>query len=194
MYIPIIFAFHKYDPDLESYAEVNKNVNSLSNAFKGKLPKFNVTFQQTSIYDIISIVRLISSGLSKLDEDFLELSKIFEGFLKKAKCLSLKLFDENGIIVTEANSKPLSMIKYNNILKITRENLILLKKAQEDSTKFGFDSHISGKELLSYIFKVRIKDALFYISAILEEKISEEFLDQVSPFLEKITGVLERII
>ena len=194
LYIPIIIAFHKYDPDLESHADVNKNVSFLTNAIKGKYPMFNVTFQQTSIYDIVSIVQLISSGLSNFDRGFLELSMIFEVFLKEVECSSLKLFDANGIIVTEANPEPLSMMQYNNLLKNTRENLILLKKTQEDSKKFSFDSHISGKDLLNYIFKMKVKDPLFYVSAIIKKQDSDEFVNQVSPFLEKITGILEKLL
>ena len=57
MAVPIIITFHKYDPELKADEEILANIEKLREKILNKYPDFNILFQQSSIYDIISIVR-----------------------------------------------------------------------------------------------------------------------------------------
>ena len=73
MDVPLIITFHKYDPDLRGNTEILQNIDELRGILLEKYSNFKILFQQTSIYDIISIVQLVSYGLSVFDDKFFEL-------------------------------------------------------------------------------------------------------------------------
>jgi len=99
MDVPLIITFHKYDPDLRGNTEILQNIDELRGILLEKYSNFKILFQQTSIYDIISIVQLVSYGLSVFDEKFFELSELLERYLEEFKSQALIVFDRNGIII-----------------------------------------------------------------------------------------------
>ena len=87
--IPLIIAFHKYDPEIRTNEIILKDVEALRSSIKTKYPTFKILYQLTSIFDIISIVQLISYGLSIFDTKLFELSELLEHYLEELKCKSL---------------------------------------------------------------------------------------------------------
>ncbi|MHA2089113.1 MAG: ADP-ribosylation factor-like protein [Promethearchaeota archaeon] len=83
MDIPLIITFHKFDPDLRGNTEILQNIDKLRKRLLDKYSSFKILFQQTSIYDIISIVQLVSYGLSVFDDKFFELSELLESYLEE---------------------------------------------------------------------------------------------------------------
>ncbi|MFX1310284.1 MAG: ADP-ribosylation factor-like protein, partial [Promethearchaeota archaeon] len=101
MDVPIIITFHKYDPELKADEEILANIGKLREKLLDKYPDFNILFQQSSIYDIISIIQLVSYGLSVFDKKFFELSELVEYYLEILNTQALIVFDRNGIIISE---------------------------------------------------------------------------------------------
>jgi len=101
MEVPIIITFHKYDPELKANEEILANIKKLREKILNEYSDFNILFQQSSIYDIISIVQLVSYGLSVFDKKFFELSELLEYYIEIFNNQALIVFDRNGIIVSE---------------------------------------------------------------------------------------------
>ena len=101
MDVPIIITFHKYDPELKADEEILANIEKLREKILNEYPDINILFQQSSIYDIISIVQLVSYGLSVFDKKFFELSELLEYYLEIFNSQALIVFDRNGIIISE---------------------------------------------------------------------------------------------
>ncbi|MFX1312129.1 MAG: ADP-ribosylation factor-like protein, partial [Promethearchaeota archaeon] len=101
MVVPLIITFHKFDPDLKADEKILTNIEKLREIILNAYPDFNILFQQSSIYDIISIIQLVSYGLSVFDKKFFELSELLEDYLEIFNSQALIIFDNNGIIISE---------------------------------------------------------------------------------------------
>jgi small GTP-binding protein len=195
MDIPIIVSFHKYDPDLRTIDEIHDSINDLREFITEKYSTFKILFQQTSIYDIISIIHLISYGLSIFDEKFFELSLLVEDYLvNKLDSTSLILFDQNGIIISEFYRELIDPEIYIELLESIKEHLFLLKRMQEEDYDSNYNFFDLENKLLSYLHKINIRNNPYYISIVLEEKYKEKLLDKFSDLMEDISKILEAIL
>jgi small GTP-binding protein len=192
--IPLIITFHKFDPGLKDVEKVILDVNYLRETIIEKYPNFKILFQQTSIYDIISIVQLISYGLSIFDAKFFELSELLERYLEEFNCKSLIIFDKNGIIISEFYSSIIEPEIYIEFLESIKEHLFLLKRMQEESYEAQSNFSLMGNELLSYLHKLEIGNHSFFTSVIIQEEYKEALLDKFSDFLEDVRVILEPLI
>lgn len=192
--VPLIIALHKYDPEIRGEEEVNNNVESLKDTISQKYPDFKILFQLTSIYDIISIVQLISYGLSIFDEKFFDLSELLEAHIEALDCSSLILFDENGIIVSEFYSEIISPEIYVKLIESIKDHLYLLKRMQEENYKESHNLINIEEGILSYLHRITIADTIFYISIIIQEEKKERLLDKFAEFNNNLSEVLLKII
>ncbi len=192
---PIIVSFHKYDPELRGIEEINNNIGELREIIIEKYPTFKILFQQTSIYDIISIVQLISYGLSIFDEKFFELSLLLEDYLvNKFNCNSLILFDINGIIISEFYKDSINSEIYIELLDTIKEHLFLLKRMQEEDFKLDYNIFSIGNKLISYLHKIKFQQESYYISVIIDENLQENLLEKFPDFIEDVTKILINLI
>ena len=136
-------------------------------------PSFRILFQQSSIYDIISIAQLISYGLSVFDAKFFDLSELLEKYLKEFESESLILFDKNGIIISEYYKDLIEPEIYIELIESIKEHMFLIKRVQEES--YQKDSAFSsiGNELLSYLHRVEINNESIFVSVVIKEKLKE---------------------
>jgi small GTP-binding protein len=192
--IPVIMAFHKYDPDIRSNENLLNDIDALRNLISTKYPTFKILYQLTSIYDVMSIVQMISYGLSVFDEKFFELSELLEQYLEKFNSKSLIIFDKNGIILSEFYNNSIGPEIYTEFLEGIKEHLILLKRIQEESYEENSNFRLIGNELLSYLHKIEIYNYSFFISVILHENNKKDFLEKFSDFLVNVSTVLESLI
>lgn len=192
--IPLIITFHKFDPGLKDVEKVILDVNSLRDTIISKYPMFKILFQQTSIYDIISIVQLISYGLSVFDEKFFDLSELLEQYLEAFNCKSLIIFDKNGIIISEFYSSVIEPKIYVEFLESIKEHLFLLKRMQEESYETDSNFCEMGNELLSYLHKLEIGDQSFFTSVIIQDRYKDAFLEKFSDFLIDVSNILEPLV
>ncbi|MCJ7650453.1 MAG: hypothetical protein MUP85_17730, partial [Candidatus Lokiarchaeota archaeon] len=153
-----------------------------------------ILFQQTSIFDIISIVQLISYGLSIFDDKFFDLSELLETYLKEFNCSSLIVFDKNGIIISEYYSEFLEPDIYIELIESIKEHLFLLKRMLEESYEADYNFSNVGENLLSYLHKINIAETSLFISVIIKETRKEEFLEKFSDFLKEIEMILKPLL
>ncbi len=190
--VPVIITFHKFDPDVRDDDNLINNINDLRDLLLDKYPTFKILFQQTSIYDIISIVQLISYGLSIFDEKFFELSELLEEYLIKFGCVSLILFDRNGIIISEFYGDNITPTIYIELLENIKEHMFLLKRMQEENaevTIYSMETH-----LLSYLHKFQVKNEVLYLSVLIEEGLKEKLMEIFADFMDDLTSIIDSIL
>ncbi len=188
--IPLIISFHKYDPEIRAKEKTISIINELKERISEKYPSFKILFQLTSIYDIISIVQLISYGLSIFDDKFYDLSELLENYLNEFNCTSLIVFDKNGIIISEYYSELVEPEIYIELIESIKDHLFLLKRMLEESYETDYNFSNVGKNLLSYLHRIEIADNSLFISVIIKESLKEEFLEKFSDFLNELKKLL----
>ncbi|MBN1800911.1 MAG: hypothetical protein JW891_05350 [Candidatus Lokiarchaeota archaeon] len=194
MDVPLIISFHKFDPELRGKEDINARIVELRETIYGKYPTVKILFQQTSIYDIISIVQLISYALSVFDPKFFELSHLLETYLEEFKCSSLILFDENGIIVSEFYSEEIDPDSYIVLLESIKEHLYLLKRMQEEKYDSDYNFTTIENNILSYLHKITVDKNNFYISVLIKEEYKETLLENFSDFIDEIEKVMNQLV
>ncbi len=195
MKVPIIVTFHKYDPTVRKYEEINQDVYKLTDLIKEKhASSFSLVFQQTSIYDIISIVQLISYGLSTFNNNFLELSVLIKKFLLDFDCTSLVLFDERGIIISEFYDAGLNPKNYLELLSTIKDHLFILRRIEEESYMNYYNFVNEQNNLISYLHQVKCKDQKFFLSLVLKEKSKERILDNLPDLIDQCLKVLNGLL
>ena len=193
MEVPIIITFHKFDPELKADEEILANIEKLRNKILNEYPDFNILFQQSSIYDIISIVQLVSYGLSVFDKKFFELSELLEYYLGIFNGQALLVFDRNGIIISEYYND-IEPDVYVSLLESMKEHLFLLKRMDEEKIEGNFGFTSTEGILFSYLLRKKIKDELFFVSAVLKDDQKEIFFEKFPDFLDDLTKILEQLI
>lgn len=194
MDIPLIISFHKFDPDKRGDEDINNRINKLRETIFGKYPSFKILFQQTSIFDIISIIQLISYALSVFDDKFFDLSHLLESYLIKFNCSSLIVFDENGIIISEFYAEDIGPDSYIVLLESIKEHLYLLKRMQEEKYESDYNFTTIENSLLSYLHKIEIGGEPFYISVLVQEEEKERLLHNFSDFVSDISEIMNTLL
>lgn len=193
MQVPVIVTFHKFDPELKTDEEILANIDKLRERILNEYSDFNILFQQSSIYDIISIVQLVSYGLSVFDKKFFELSELLEYYLEIFNGQALIVFDRNGIIISEYYDDINPEI-YVELLESIKEHLFLLKRIEEEKIEGNFDFTSTEGILFSYLLRKKIKNDMFFISAVLKDEKKELFFEKFPHFLDELITILEQLI
>ena len=194
MDVPLIISFHKFDPEFIGNEQMIEQIEALRKHILKLYPSFKILFQQTSIYDIISIVQLISYGLSVFDEKFFDLSELLEKHLKEFDSESLILFDKNGIIVSEYYRDIVEPEIYVELIESIKEHLFLLKRMQEESYETDYAFSSIGDELLSYLHRIKINNESIFVSVVIKEKLKELLLEKFSEFMLELIELIEPLI
>lgn len=194
MDVPLIISFHKFDPEFRGNDEMVDQIEELRENIMKKNPSFKILFQQTSIYDIISIVQLISYGFSVFDEKFFEISELLEKYIKEFDSKSLIVFDKNGIIISEFYNDIIEPEIYIELLESIKEHLFLLKRMQEESYEADSTFSTIGNELISYLHRIKLKEESLFVSVVMKEKLKEKFLEKVSDFISDLTELLKPLL
>ena len=194
MDVPLIITFHKYDPDLRGDEKILEDIDDLRSKLLDKYSNFKILFQQTSIFDIISIVQLVSYGLSVFDDKFFELSELLENYIEEFESQALLVFDRNGIIISEYYSD-IEPEVYIELLESIKEHLFLLKRMEEE-TSYEYDHDLDNVDhvLFSYLHRLKLGSELFFISAVTKKERKEKLLTLFPEFLEDLTQILKELI
>ncbi len=194
MDVPLIISFHKFDPELSGNEGLIEEIESLREHLLKKYPSFKILFQQTSIYDIISIIQLISYGLSVFDEKFFALSELLEKYLLQFKSESLILFDKNGIILSEYYKDIIEPEIYVELVESIKEHLFLLKRMQEESYETDYALSSIGDELISYLHRIELEDESLFVSVVIKEMLKEPLLEKFSDFMSELIEILKPLL
>lgn len=192
MDVPVIVTFHKFDPDLRIDDKLINWVMELKQKIADDFPDLKILFQQTSIYDIISIVQLVSYGLSLFDEKFFELSELLEKYIGILNCLSLILFDKNGIIISEFYSDNINSDLYIEFLVDVREHLFLLKRMEEENTLMNDLTDMEGN-IISYLHRIEVGNENFFISSLFDRDSKDKFEEEFVNLKDATIAILKEI-
>ena len=187
--VPLIVAFHKFDPEFKDDPEITKNVRKLSDKILN-LKQLKMLFLQTSVYNIYSIIHLFSSALSIFNDNHLKLKDLCKNYLDDFNGKSLILFDQNGFIISEYYTDSLDHNIYLELLNSTTEHIILLKKIQEDQAKFNYNFTPISDHSVAYLHKIKFENEIYYVSVLIDEVKKEKLQNQISDFLNELNGVL----
>ncbi len=193
MDIPLIVSFHKLDPQIQNEDKFMTRIEELREKIASSFPKFKILYQQTSIYDIISIVQLVSYALSIFDERFFDLSEIMENYIGILNCLSLILFDQNGIIISEFYNEDIYPAIYVEFLEDIREHIFLLKRMEEENTLINDLTDMEGN-IISYLHRIEIADINFFISSLLDKDSKTRFEGEFVNLKDKIVTILKELM
>ena len=194
MAVPLIITFHKFDPEFTGNEQMIEQIEDLRENILKLYPSFKILFQQTSIYDIISIVQLISYGLSVFSDKFFDLSELLEKNLKEFDSESLILFDKNGIIISEYYREIIGPEIYVELIESLKEHLFLLKRMQEESYETDYAFSSIGDELLSYLHRIEINKESIFVSVVIKDKLKELFLEKFSEFTLELIKIIKPLI
>jgi small GTP-binding protein len=194
MDVPLIISFHKFDPEFSANEDMIENVESLREHLLRKYPSFKILFQQTSIYDVISIIQLVSYGLSVFDEKFFDLSELLEKYLVQFESESLILFDKNGIILSEYYNDIIEPEIYIELIESIKEHLYLLKRMQEESYETDYALSSIGDELISYLHRIELENESLFVSVVIKEKLKEQLLERFSDFMSELIEILKPLL
>jgi hypothetical protein len=194
MDVPLIISFHKFDPEFYANEGMLKEIESLREHLLKKYPSFKILFQQTSIYDVISIIQLISYGLSVFDEKFFDLSELLENYLRQFSSESLILFDKNGIILSEYYKDIIEPELYIELIESIKEHLFLLKRMQEESYETDYALSSIGDELISYLHRIELASESLFVSVIIKEKLKDALLEKFSDFMTDLKQILKPLL
>ena len=194
MDVPLIISFHKFDPEFIRNEQMVEQIEALRKHILKLYPSLRILFQQTSIYDILSIVRLISNGLSVFDEKFFEMSELIEKSLKEFDSESLIIFDKNGIIISEYYKEIVEPEIYVEFIESLKEHLFLLKRMQEESYETDYVFSSIGDELLSYLHRIVLEGESLFVSVVLKETLKESLLEKFSEFMDKLIEIIKPLI
>ncbi|MFO8018443.1 MAG: ADP-ribosylation factor-like protein [Promethearchaeia archaeon] len=195
MDIPVIVTFHKMDPEIRNNQKLLHNMEELQQKISERYSSFQLLFQSSSIFDIISIIQLISYGLSVFDKKFFELSELLEVYtLDEFECQSLILFDKNGIIVSEFYSQRIEPEIYVELLESIKEHLYLLKRMKEEEVETDFNFFMMEDNLVSYLHRITVNDHPFYVSVLLEKQLQDNLTETFPDFLEELTVILKDLV
>jgi len=194
MDVPLIISFHKFDPEFIGNKQMVEQIEALRKHILKLYPSFRILFQQTSIYDIISIVQLISYGLSVFNEKFFNLSALLEKYLTQFESKSLILFDKNGIILNEYYKDFIEPEIYLELIESIKEHLFLLKRMQEESHETDYSFSSIGDELISYLHRIVVEEESLFVSVVIKEKLKELLLEKFSGFISELIDILKPLI
>jgi len=194
MDVPLIISFHKFDPEFIGNEQMVEQIEVLRKHILKLYPSFRILFQQTSIYDIISIIQLISYGLSVFDEKFFDLSELLEKYLKEFDSESLILFDKNGIIISEYYREIIEPEIYVELIESIKEHLFLLKRMQDESYETDYAFSSIGDELLSYLHRIEVNKESIFVSVVIKEKLKGLLLEKFSEFMLEVIDLIKPLI
>ncbi|MHA1194446.1 MAG: hypothetical protein ACTSP9_19550, partial [Promethearchaeota archaeon] len=123
-----------------------------------------------------------------------DLSELLETYLKEFNCSSLIVFDKNGIIISEFYSEFVEPDIYIELIESIKDHLFLLKRMLEESYEADYNFSNIGKNLLSYLHRLKIAENSLFISVIIKETLKEEFLEKFTDFLNEITTLLRPLL
>jgi GTPase SAR1 family protein len=200
----ILICFSKMDYD-QVFAERPEYLVNLINARKQILSTytaFKFEFYSTSIYNIYSIVRMISKGLTMNVSGYPDIQSVVEDLARSYEFNQVLLFDNTGLIIGECqyNIQVENREVYNpsNLDSIISANLAYFRKVEEnEDPTFQFFEHHEGEYVnFGYRFFLSDKDAdnaSYYVSIISHESNAKMFDWNAPELVDKLRVLLENM-
>ena len=200
---PIIFILSKADPDIVNSKELKENIKHISIKLKQLSSNEEPEIYTTSIFQLFTILRAFSSGISKLspNRDLIELnlSRLSE---KTNSYLSL-LLSMDGLVLADhytPRAKEISKIseamEMVNVFEITAPQFAMLFKifSKYKAVKQG-EAIFKVAKAVIFFKRIQITDGDMYLLFLLDEEKKKEEINKYLPdFLNKTRDLLLRYI
>ena len=98
---PIIINFHKMDPDISDSPELKEKIEKLSKKFSELSKGFTIFFYNTSIFDLYSLNKSFSEGISALSPNREIFAAQLQWFSSKLNAQAMLLLNENSLILSD---------------------------------------------------------------------------------------------
>lgn len=201
---PIVFIFSKADLDVIGSTEIKKNIKFLKSSIQNLIKEKNLDFYTTSIFEISTILRAFSSGISKLspNRDIIRLN--LKKFSKKAGAYISLLLSNDGLVMGDYYSykaenlmeKDKQLESLQNIFEITAPQFTMLykifhkfKALQKNEAIFKLANS------LVIIKRLYIKNNTLFILVLIDNDNKKEKIDEIlSNFTERIKDLLVAFI
>jgi len=191
---PMNILFHKYDPNLtiDNKEKYNTLINELKKKIRKELQYENLSFYETSIYDLSSIIIAISEILLEIYPKAQLIKKTMSEFCHKLNCLSMVILDHNSLIIgsnfKDNESKDLIKAVMPFFMKLDDE----IQK--DNNLRTDLDDHIIYQRSSYYFLfkKVILKDNFSPYYLILLKKGQYFYKDDLDPLVDLLKAIIYR--
>jgi GTPase SAR1 family protein len=200
---PIVFILSKADPDIIDSKEIQENVEEISVELKKFVSNGKPEIYKTTIFQLFSILRAFSSGISKLspNRDLINLN--LKRFSKQTNVPLALLLSMDGLVLADHyTSEAITITKMPkseeliNVFEITAPQFAVLFKIFSKYKAVEQDEAIF-KIAKSVIFFKRIKISetnMFFLLLLDNEKKKDLINREIPNFLNQIGDLLLRYI
>jgi len=200
---PIIFILSKADPDIINSKQIKNNIKEISKELVKISPEGKPEIYTTSIFQLFTMLRAFSSGISKLSPNR-ELIKLnLSRFSKEINAYLVLLLSNDGLVLADHyTSKAMSITKMPKseeiitVFEITAPQFAMLFKIFSKYKEVNKDEAVF-KVATSVIFfkRIAISDTDMFLLFLLDEENKKEKINQKLPnFISQTKDLLLRYI
>ena len=200
---PIVYILSKGDSDILNTGEIKNNIENVKQKLSEITPQEPPEFYVTSIFQIFTILRAFSSGISKLSPNRNLINHNLKNFSIKTKTYLTLLLSEDGLVLADFYSpkaKKLTKIPKSeeliNVFEVTAPQFAMLfkifskfKALQEEEAIFK----VSESVILFKRIKVA-EENMFILFLVDNEKRKEKINTKLPNFLDQTKELLLRYI
>ena len=200
---PIVYILSKGDSDILNTGEIKNNIENVKQKLFDITPKESPEFFVTSIFQIFTILRAFSSGISKLSPNRNLINHNLKNFSVSTKAYLTLLLSEDGLVLADfysSKARKLTKIPKSeeliNVFEVTAPQFAMLykifskfKALQEEEAIFK----VSESVILFKRIKVA-EETMFILFLIDSEKRKEKINTKLSDFLSQTKELLLRYI
>jgi len=152
----VFICFSKMDvkKSLKMTDDFGERMLYLSNQIKRAYPNGKFQYFSTSIFNIYSIVHVVSKGICDYLPKYDRLMKSVRNFVENYKIYQLLLFDHSGLIVMEYTNPQLNQVHdQNEIDEMISENIMYFKETQDNGLQdIGITKNIYNR-LMNFAYQ-----------------------------------------
>ena len=200
---PIVYILSKGDSDILNTGEIKNNIENVKQKLFDITSKESPEFFVTSIFQIFTILRAFSSGISKLSPNRNLINHNLKNFSVSTKAYLTLLLSEDGLVLADfysSKARKLTKIPKSeeliNVFEVTAPQFAMLykifsrfKALQEEEAIFK----VSESVILFKRIKVA-EETMFILFLIDSEKRKEKINTKLSDFLSQTKELLLRYI
>ncbi|MFW9879065.1 MAG: ADP-ribosylation factor-like protein [Candidatus Thorarchaeota archaeon] len=200
---PIIYIFSKGDSDIIKTGEIMENIETLKNRLAEIAPEEQPEIYITSIFEIITILRAFSSGISKLSPNRNLINHNLKNFSLKINSYLTLLLSADGLVLADFYSpkarkltKIVESEELINVFEVTAPQFAMLYKIfskfkalqQEEAIFKVANSVILFRKIQT------VENDMFILFLIDNEKRKEKINTRLGDFLNQTEDLLLRYI
>ena len=200
---PIIYVLSKGDPDTLNLPEIKSNIENIKKQIIDNSNGNKTDFYITSIFEVFSILRAFSSGISKLSPNRELIRHNLSNFSKETKTYLTLLLSSDGLVLADYSSpesKKITHLQKNdeilNIFELTAPQFAILFKIFSKYKAIPQNEAIFKVTDSVILFKkIKVSEYDMFILFLMKEETQKEKINERLPdFLNLTQDLLLRYI